>query len=641
MPITGSQKAKMYARLGVMRVGASRLDYYKPDLYLTINGVDRKATRQVRTADLTIRDYLDGEPNIATLRVEGFTPTSGHEIRIGLGSLDRYHRIFAGNVQTINQLYDTDNKANVVWELTCTSYEWLLNRRKVNYRYVNQSASDIASHLITNNTASFTTTKVEPGLATVDEITFTNEDVTDCLDRLARRIGAYWYIDNDRDLHFFITLNLEGRAQTIDDSGVHGMQALPALSITTDMAPVRTRIYVEGGGGVAVAPLANGQTTIPVDDISWYNPSGGTVVVGVNRVTYAGVSGIDGLGSVVGTKVTAPTTAPTLTEVSTGFAGGTVVKYRVTFFNSEGETDPGPIATITISGGSHGLTVSNIEIPSGTFSSVVTGRRVYRSTDGGSTWVRYFTINNNTSTSVGDTNTAPESTATYPPANTAGFVEESFPAGSTSLVQTSTSWPASGGWILVAGQYIRFTGTSGNSLTGIPSSGIGAITADITSGSQIITVPHLTGIPSLADGSIGYFRPAGDPINLLVMTEDAAAQAAMATAIGGDGIHEEYFQDNRLSETEALAQAAAHLALLKDPLVTVRYDTRDQGTRSGRKVTFNLSAPTSLSGTFKVQSVLISQFSEDGSFFPRRSVEASNRRQSFEAMLRMLRGAAA
>jgi hypothetical protein len=208
------------------------------------------------------------------------------------------------------------------------------------------------------------------------------------------------------------------------------------------------------------------------------------------------------------------------------------------------------------------------------------------------------------------------------------------------LPNDSTSFSAGGGWVVVAGQYIRYTGTSGNNLTGVPNSGIGSIEREITAGSDISTVPHLTGIPSVGDGSIGRATPVNDPINLLVMSEDATAQTAMATAVGGDGIHEEYFIDNRLSETEAQAQADAHLALLKDPLVTVRYDTTDQGTRSGRKVTFSLGAPTSLSGTFKIQSVLISGFSADGSFFPRRSVEASSRRQSFEALIRLLRKAA-
>src|SRR5688572_7392555 len=217
MPITGSQLAPTYARLGVGRLGAMRLGHYQPIFKLTINGVDRRSV--TRVADFTIRDFLDGQPNILTMRVAGLTPTKGHEVKVGLGSLDAAQLIFAGHIQTMAQVYE-GVAANVAFDLTCISYEWLLNRRKVTKKYTSQTATAIAQDLISSFTSGFTSVNVVSGLATLDEFTCTNEDVTDALDRLAKRIGGYWYIDTARDLHFFTAA--EAAVHSLTDSDVHG-----------------------------------------------------------------------------------------------------------------------------------------------------------------------------------------------------------------------------------------------------------------------------------------------------------------------------------------------------------------------------------------------------------------------------------
>jgi hypothetical protein len=125
-------------------------------------------------------------------------------------------------------------------------------------------------------------------------------------------------------------------------------------------------------------------------------------------------------------------------------------------------------------------------------------------------------------------------------------------------------------------------------------------------------------------------------VNLLVTVDDAGAQAALAADVGGSGIVEDYIQDRRLSETEARNRAEARLELVKDPLVTVTYETRDPSTRAGRDITFT-STRLGLSGTFKIQSVLISDFDAAQRTFPRRQVTASSRRFTFEALLRQTR----
>jgi hypothetical protein len=738
----------MVARLGHMRLGATRLDYYRPTFIITINGTNRKAN--TRLSGISIRDYLDGTPNTATLRVSGFTPTKGHEIKMSLGQADTAHHIFAGHILTTTQVYEGIQSA-VAWDLECISYEYLLKRRTVSKRYTNSSASTIAADLIASYTSGFTDKNVVSGLATIDEITFTNEEVPTCLDRLAKRIGSYWYIDYGKDLHFFLTE--AEKAHTIEDADVHGARG---VAVSTDLSQVATRVLVEAGGSNTSADVAVGQTTIPVDDSSWYNASGGVVVAGPQRITYTGKSTIDGTGSKVNGKANLEPGAPTVAvasgtagNITTGAythqvslvieggetAGGTVSSsatisnvsapgsgmagagttggslvdngdyyYWTTFVTAAGETTPSPSVNVVLGAGNTKVNLSSIPTSA---DGRVTARRIYRIsvTAGDSSHISnaklVTTINDNSTTTYADTLADGSLGAVAPSANTSGNGQielTNVPAGpsgttarkvyrsgpgdgnqrfvgtvsgnitttftdnvrndsrgaevlssitrtapaqvsDTSLpVQECSAFSASGGWVLAAGQLIRYTGRSASSgvgtLTGVPSSGIGSITASIAYNTAVVNVPHLTGVTGVL-----YAINKGEPVNLLVTRNDTAAQTAMAASVGGDGIHEAYFQDRRLSETEANARGDAHLTLAKDPLVTVTYQTRDQTTRAGRTVTFNLGAPTSLTGTFKIQSVTISDFDLLGVKFPMRAVQVSSRRFSLESILRLIKAA--
>src|SRR5919108_3231286 len=143
MPITGSQVAPTYARFGKMRIGATRVGYYQPIFKLRIASIERT---DVRVADLTIRDYLDGQPNIATFRLSS-AAARGQKVEIGLGGWDTPVLLFGGHIHTVTQIYE-GVAANIAYDVTAVSYEWLLNRRKVIKRYTSQSATAIAQDLI-------------------------------------------------------------------------------------------------------------------------------------------------------------------------------------------------------------------------------------------------------------------------------------------------------------------------------------------------------------------------------------------------------------------------------------------------------------------------------------------------------------
>jgi hypothetical protein len=96
----------------------------------------------------------------------------------------------------------------------------------------------------------------------------------------------------------------------------------------------------------------------------------------------------------------------------------------------------------------------------------------------------------------------------------------------------------------------------------------------------------LTGCTGLPDGAVG------DSVNLIVQKDDAAAQAAMATLLGGgaSGIITHYIQDRRLSETEASMRATENLATYAAAVSSAAFTTVNRTMRPFKTVTMTTIA---------------------------------------------------
>lgn len=98
----------------------------------------------------------------------------------------------------------------------------------------------------------------------------------------------------------------------------------------------------------------------------------------------------------------------------------------------------------------------------------------------------------------------------------------------------------------------------------------------------------------------------GDTLIVYAQVDDAAAQAALSTLLGGlSGISTAYFSDGRLSYAECLARASAQLAQYKSALETLKYTTTNPYTRAGRMVSVSLTTPTTISASLRIQQVTI------------------------------------
>ncbi len=743
MPITGSDKALMFAQSGVARAGATRSGYASSKAFITVNGtlIEPSVTSKVILGSLTITDALDEQPNRLSMTVYGATPTKGQEVIAMLGSTNNRSRIFAGQILTATRIM-VEHTETIIHRVDAIDYTWLADRRLVTKRYTNQSATAIAQDLVSTFTSGFTSANVALSLAVIDEITFTQASVSSALTQLAKRGGCYWYWDYLKDLHFFVT---ETDNNPVDLTTAH--PSLTKFEHSTDLSQILTRIYVEGYGSTAGAEAAVGDTELQVVDDAFYSSGGGLVVAGPQHISYTAI----GSGyiltptwvTVTPPPITTPKWAsaaysPTLrrfvivgnatvatssdgltwtaqTASWTGQATGLVWAAELSLFvtvtfSGEVETSPDGITwtsqtaaaanqwsavtwapeipLLVAVGGSgaqrvmtspDGITWTGQTAASALFWWAVdwspslhlfvsvaaqSGATSAMSSPDGVTW---------TSRTPSDTGNA-WFCVTWSPTvgkfvaggSTGGIMYSSNGTSWTSIADRAGAANGMNGalWVAEENRYVAviyntarvFWSTdaitwveevipvSEYGLNGPNSLAYGAGTiigvGDDNGANAIFAAnvsdvfPLLTGIPATGTGSIQYDIAEGDAVNILEQVDDLAAQAALAALLGtGDGVVEDALQDRRLSKTEAQARGTAALALRSTAEASLRYQVRDVRSKSGKSITFNFAGVT---GTFKIQEVVITGFNNDGAY-PTYAAKASSTRFSLEDLLRSVR----
>ena len=351
--LSTGERARLYALGGVGRGGACRAGAIPPHLTFAVKMSGEwvevgagKAIDEFKVRNLTVVENEGGTPNTATFEVQGFTPYAGQEVRARLGSINNPVYTFAGTVLNFSQTY-RGSYLNPVFSVNAIDYTWGLNKRKIS-GYFTGTITAIAESLIGLAPSGYTML-VEQGLSTLTGgITCTNQDLTEALGNLAKRVGGYWYCDYNKVVHFFVTQDTTAKAPTapttIGPSNTLLLKDQP-FTVRKDISQVETRVYVEGRGSRALTAVAAGETIVPVEDAAAFSSTGGTFVSGPQRVTYTSMLPGGG-GSIVGPGA-APSSAMAVVAASgTGIENG-VHNYAVTFVTGAGESLPSPLASFT------------------------------------------------------------------------------------------------------------------------------------------------------------------------------------------------------------------------------------------------------------------------------------------------------
>lgn len=184
-------------------------------------------TKEVDTCFLTIKNY------------EGHTykPDLADDIKI----FDNGEKIFAGIVVKIAERME--GAKIIAHDIECIDYTRLADKKLVAEYYEQKTVDYIIENIVSNYLSGFTVNNVDCDKV-VDYVAFNYEPFSKCLQRLAELVGYDWYIDYDKDIHFF---SKETNPAPFNLTDNNGRYIFKSLEIVRDTRQLKNVIYVRGG----------------------------------------------------------------------------------------------------------------------------------------------------------------------------------------------------------------------------------------------------------------------------------------------------------------------------------------------------------------------------------------------------------
>lgn len=206
-----------------------------------INGIERKDKVEAYTLD--IQKTISKKRNSCSFEVvthsgDSFLPRLGQEVVI----TDNGTKIFAGII--INYESKSTGKGILRHNIECQDYIRLLDRRLVPDRFTNQTVNEIITFLKENYFPSDITINNVNCPVNITTASFNYKPISTVLEELAKRTGYEWYIDYDKDLHFFQRESNTAPFEINDDDGSYRVNS---LTIRKDNSQIRNAIVVRGG----------------------------------------------------------------------------------------------------------------------------------------------------------------------------------------------------------------------------------------------------------------------------------------------------------------------------------------------------------------------------------------------------------
>ena len=163
-------------------------------------------------------------------------PTVGDEIEV----LDGADKIFAGILLSVEEIIDGQA---LKYNVKCKDWTHYLDRKLVTERYENQTVNQIITDINTNYLSGFTVVNVDCGIE-IESIAFNKMSVSKCIELLAKQINYSWYVDYEKDIHFFTRNKELSEFDLTDDNGKH---IFDSLKIKDDLSQIRNRVIIRGG----------------------------------------------------------------------------------------------------------------------------------------------------------------------------------------------------------------------------------------------------------------------------------------------------------------------------------------------------------------------------------------------------------
>ena len=210
-------------------------------LVLKIATVDRSSS--VNWPSLSKTEVLSKEVDQMEFEIRKtsgskYIPTAGQEITLEEDSV----KIFGGVIVEIREI--VKKGILLAYRIRCKDYSHLLDRKLAAKIYEGYEAGDIVSDLISTYTTGFTTTNVPATSPVIATIRFNYEQITRCFNKIAQTLGWDWYVDYDKDIHFF---NAETSLAPFNLTDTGDTFEWASLETNQSILQLRNSVYVRGG----------------------------------------------------------------------------------------------------------------------------------------------------------------------------------------------------------------------------------------------------------------------------------------------------------------------------------------------------------------------------------------------------------
>ncbi len=211
---------------------------------LLIGGVDKTNQvdwRSIRKSETASKKSDTLEFLIKNYGTKTYRPAVNDVVRLSDGATKKFEGLVVETKEMVEGLAK-------FFTITCKDYTHTLDRQLVSKAYSGQTANAIIADLISTFTTGFTTTNVVAPI-TINYIAFNYLTVSQCLEKLTKMLNGYsWYVDYDKDIHFFASTLNPAPFNLTDTSGNFVFRS---LDVKTDTHQLRNDIFIRGGNIVS------------------------------------------------------------------------------------------------------------------------------------------------------------------------------------------------------------------------------------------------------------------------------------------------------------------------------------------------------------------------------------------------------
>jgi hypothetical protein len=218
-------------------------------------------TKDVGTAKFNVRQNA-ANPNGVTV------PVVGDIINL----FDSSGLIWAG---TVTETEATIEGLMLTWQITATDWGYLFNGVLVKKNYAQMDPRDIVLDIVANFAAGkgFTTNHVQKANFLIPSIKFNYQQPSKAIQSLATLIGWDWYIDPNKDIHFFLGDVDDGVGEggvapiAVDAAGGNSGSDIEwnSLDVDVNITSMQNSVYVIGGTYPKTFTAANTVDTFLTD----------------------------------------------------------------------------------------------------------------------------------------------------------------------------------------------------------------------------------------------------------------------------------------------------------------------------------------------------------------------------------------